>query len=55
MRKICLYLGVLNGDEAKQLDVFDAAMYELIRNSLNYRFDAIRMPCDRYSNHVGSQ
>jgi hypothetical protein len=52
---LLLYLGVLNSDEAKQLNVFHAAMYELIRNSLNYRFDAIRIPCDRYSNHVGSQ
>jgi hypothetical protein len=52
---LLMYFGVLKGDEAKQLNGFDAAMYELIRNSLNYRFDFIRMPCDRYSNHVAAQ
>ncbi len=48
-------LGVLNPEEEKHLNTFHSAMYELIRNGLNYRFELIKMPCDRYSNHVASQ
>jgi hypothetical protein len=48
-------LGVLTPAEEKQVNAFHSAMYELIRNGLNYRFELIKMPCDRYSNHVASQ
>lgn len=48
-------LADLSPAEEKQLNAFHANMYELIRDGLNSHFDLIKMPCDRYSNHVGSQ
>jgi hypothetical protein len=48
-------LAVLNPGEERQLNAFHSAMYELIRNGLNYRFNQVKMPCDRFSNHVASQ
>jgi hypothetical protein len=48
-------LGVLSAKEESQLNAFHSAMFDLILRGLNYRFGLIRMPCDRYSNHVASQ
>jgi hypothetical protein len=51
-----LYLGAVDDEEARPLNTFHAAMYELIRNALNYRFvDHLDLDCNHYSNHVGAQ
>ncbi len=49
------FLGALDSAQAKRASAFHAAMYELIRQALNYRFVEHAWDCDHYSNHVASQ
>lgn len=49
------YLGYISAAEAAQLNEFHAAIYELVRNALNYRYEFSKVPCDRFSNHVAAQ
>ena len=50
------YMGGLNGSEAKQVNGFDAAMFDLLRNALNYSFfEHHAWDCDHYSNHAANQ
>jgi hypothetical protein len=42
--------------ELKQVDAFDSAMFELLRNALNYNFaEHHAWACDHYSNHAANQ
>nr|WP_294502813.1 hypothetical protein [uncultured Rhodopila sp.] len=53
---LLMYLGTLDADEARHSNDFHGAMFDLIRNALNYRFvDHADWACNHYSNHVGSQ
>jgi hypothetical protein len=49
------YAGALNDAELKQVDAFHVAMFDLLRNSLNYNFQLHAWPCDHYSNHAANQ
>jgi hypothetical protein len=49
---LLMYVGALNEADARQLNAFHAAIYELLRNSLNYNFSEHHAwACDHYSNH----
>jgi hypothetical protein len=50
-----LYAGALGEADAKQIDAFHAAMFDLLRNALNYNFQHHAWPCDHYSNHAANQ
>ncbi len=53
---LLLYAGAVAPDEATRLDAFHAAMYDLIRNALNYNFaEHHAWACDHYSNHAANQ
>jgi hypothetical protein len=53
---LLMYLGALSATEIHQLNVFDAAMFDLIRNALNYNFEEHHSwACDHYSNHAANQ
>jgi len=49
---LLMYLGALNETEVRQVSAFHAAMYELIRNALNFNFEHHAWACDHYSNHA---
>jgi len=50
-----IYGGALNEAEVKQIDSFHTAMFDLLRNALNYNFQLHAWPCDHYSNHAANQ
>jgi hypothetical protein len=51
-----MYLGVLDGSAAAELDRFHAAMFELMRNSQNYSFlERHTWGCDQYSNQAANR
>jgi hypothetical protein len=53
---LLMYLGTLNAAEAQQANAFHSAMFELIRNALNYNFSEHHAwACDHYSNHAANQ
>jgi hypothetical protein len=53
---LLMYSGAITPEEAKRLEAFHAAMYELIRNALNYNFASHHAwACDHYSNHAANQ
>jgi len=53
---LLMYSGAITQEEAKRLDAFHTAMYELIRNALNYNFAGHHAwACDHYSNHAANQ
>jgi hypothetical protein len=52
---LLMYLGKLNEAEAKEVNAFHSAMFELIRNALNYNFEHHAWECDHYSNHTANQ
>ena len=52
-------IGAFNSAQTNQLNVFHAAIFNLIREASNFRAAMPQMkgpnsPCDRYSNHVGA-
>ena len=47
---LLMYLGALDAAEVKQSNRFHAAMYDLLRNSLNTEFAAPIAMCDHYNN-----
>lgn len=47
---LLLYVDALNGQEVKAANEFHAAMYELVRNSLNSEFKQPVALCDHYNN-----
>lgn len=47
---LLLYVDTLNGQEVKAANEFHAAMYELVRNSLNSEFKQPVALCDHYNN-----
>jgi hypothetical protein len=49
-----LSAGALDETQAKQIGTFHGAMFELLRNSLNYNFQLHAWPCDHYSNHTAN-
>lgn len=53
---LLMYFGTLNAEAINHLNGFHAAMFDLVRNALNYRFaEHPDWECNHYSNHVGSQ
>jgi hypothetical protein len=53
---LLMYSGAVTQEEAKRLNTFHAAMYDLIRNALNYNFAGHHAwACDHYSNHAANQ
>jgi hypothetical protein len=53
---LLMYSSAATQEGAKRLDAFHAAMYELIRNALNYNFAGHHAwACDHYSNHAANQ
>jgi len=52
-------IGAFNSSQTNQLNVFHAAIFDLIREASNFRAAMPEMngpnsPCERYSNHVGA-
>jgi hypothetical protein len=47
---LLMYLGALDAAELRQANEFHAAMYDLLRNSLNTEFAARIAMCDHYNN-----
>jgi hypothetical protein len=52
---LLLYAGALDDGDVKQVNAFHSAMYELLRNALNYNFSYHAWPCDHFSNHAANQ
>jgi hypothetical protein len=53
---LLMYYGATTPEETKRLDAFHAAMYELIRNAMNYNFAGHHAwACDHFSNHAANQ
>ena len=51
---LLLYVGVLVGAEAEQIDTFHAALFDVIRHAANRDFGATRHACERYANGQAS-
>lgn len=49
------YVGTLGDAEVTRVEAFDAAMFGLLRNALNYNLQLHAWPCDHYSNHAANQ
>jgi hypothetical protein len=47
-------LGAVSADEARRLDAFHNALFDLIRQSYNVRFGQPYPLCERYSNHAAN-
>jgi hypothetical protein len=47
-------IGAVDAGEARRLDAFHAALFELIRQSYNIRFGQPYPLCERYSNHAAN-
>ena len=52
---LLMYMGALNDAETKQISAFHSAMYDLLRNALNYNFAYHAWACDHFSNHAANQ
>jgi hypothetical protein len=52
---LLMYVGTLSDADAKQINAFHSAMYELLRNALNYNFSFHAWACDHFSNHAANQ